>query len=150
MELKVPPPLVALLVCLAMWGAAQLLPLAQLRFGGRNVVALALICIAIGFSSSGVLAFRKARTTVDPRYPHKASQLVDGGVYRLSRNPMYVGLLCALGAWSVYLGNPLNLLWLPLYMWYITRFQIKPEEAALQGLFGADDDAYCARVRRWL
>ena len=145
-----PPPLVALVLCVLMWGVMRLMPLAQIQSGGRNLLALLLICVAIGFSSSGVLAFRSARTTVDPRYPHKASQLVDGGVYRFSRNPMYVGLLCALGAWAVYLGNPYNLLALPFYVWFITRFQIKPEETALRTLFGEAFEAYCARVRRWL
>ena len=91
-----------------------------------------------------------AATTVDPRDPGKATRLVAGGVYRLSRNPMYLGLLCTMTAWAVYLGSPWSLLILPIYVWYITRFQILPEEAALHRLFGASYVAYCARVRRWI
>ena len=72
----------------------------------QGLLALVLVCLGIGVSVSGMLAFRAARTTVDPRNPGKATQLVAGGIYRLSRNPMYVGLLCTITAWAIYLGSP--------------------------------------------
>jgi protein-S-isoprenylcysteine O-methyltransferase Ste14 len=132
------------------WGIDRLLPWGRVHFEAQNLLALGLVCLGIGFSSSGMLAFRAARTTVDPRDPGKATHLVAAGVYRLSRNPMYVGLLCTLSAWAVYLGGPWGLPALPFFVWYITRFQILPEEAALHRLFGASYTAYCARVRRWI
>ena len=150
MELKLPPPLVALLLCALMWGIDLLLPAGRVQAEVQSVIALALVCVGIGFSLSAVLMFRAAHTTVDPRAPGKATQLVAGGVYRLSRNPMYLGLLCTMTAWAVYLGSPWALPVLPIYVWYITRFQILPEEVALHRLFGASYVAYCARVRRWI
>lgn len=150
MELKVPPPLVALALCMLMWAVAQVLPGMEMAFPGRNLLALLMICTAMAFSGSGILAFRKAQTTVDPRYPHKASRLVNRGIYRITRNPMYVGMFWAISAWAIHLANPLNVLALPLYVWFITRYQIRPEEAALRHLFGIEYESYCARVRRWL
>lgn len=150
MELKLPPPLVALLLCALMWSIDFLVPVGRVQAEGQAVIALALVCVGIGFSLSAMLVFREARTTVDPRDPGKATQLVASGVYRLSRNPMYLGMLCTMTAWAVYLGSPWGLPLLPIYVWYITRFQILPEEVALHRLFGASYVAYCARVRRWI
>ena len=82
--------------------------------------------------------------------PGASSVVVTGGVYRLTRNPMYVGLVLLLWGWSVYLGSPWAWLGPLLFVGYVTRFQIVPEERALTRLFGADYVAYCAKVRRWL
>ncbi len=92
-----------------MWGIDHALPVGRVQAEVQGLLALVLVCLGIGVSVSGMLAFRAARTTVDPRNPGKATQLVAGGVYRLSRNPMYVGLLCTITAWAVYLGSPWGL-----------------------------------------
>ena len=97
-----------------------------------------------------VFAFLRARTTVTPLKPEKASTLVVSGLYRVSRNPMYLGMLILLIGWTLWLGNPASLLLLPVFVIYVTVFQIKPEEAALSEKFGSDFDAYRRRVRRWL
>ena len=78
------------------------------------------------------------------------TQLVTSGVYRYTRNPMYLGMACLLLAWAVYLQNPLALLGVPLFMAYITQFQIKPEERMLVKLFGDAFIRYRQQVRRWL
>jgi protein-S-isoprenylcysteine O-methyltransferase Ste14 len=150
METRVPPPLVALLFGALMWGADRALPVARLGFTGQEPLAWLLLGAGIGVTLSGMLAFRAARTTVDPIHPERASQLVVNGIYRFTRNPMYLGLLLDLGAWAVYLGQPAVLLALPLWVLYIDRFQIRPEEAAMHRLFGAAYSAYCLRVRRWI
>jgi protein-S-isoprenylcysteine O-methyltransferase Ste14 len=150
MENKVPPPLVALVLGALMWGADRGLPTARLEFTAREPFALLLLATGIGFSLAGILAFRAARTTIDPLHPERASQLVVNGIYRLTRNPMYLGLLSVLAAWAVYLGQPVALLALPLWVAWIGRFQIRPEEAAMHRLFGAAYSAYCLRVRRWI
>lgn len=97
-----------------------------------------------------ILAFRKAKTTVNPVRPENTSTLVDSGIYSLSRNPMYLGLLLLLSALSVYLGSTLALLMLPMFIWYLNTFQIKPEESMLLQHFGYDYSEYCQRVRRWI
>ncbi|MEB0160908.1 isoprenylcysteine carboxylmethyltransferase family protein, partial [Pseudomonas sp. AH2 (2023)] len=91
----------------------------------------------------------RSRTTVNPLRPDKAAALVSGGVYRVTRNPMYVGMMLLLVAWAVYLDSAWVLAGPVAFVAYITRFQIAPEERVLRAKF-ADFDAYAARVRRWL
>lgn len=107
---------------------------------------------AIGafFCVSGLVSFKLARTTVNPMTPEKASALVDSGMYRVSRNPMYVGFGFFLLAWSVYLESLLTVIGIVVFVLYMNRFQIKPEERALKQLFGEEFTHYCASVRRWL
>jgi protein-S-isoprenylcysteine O-methyltransferase Ste14 len=87
---------------------------------------------------------------VDPHKPEKASSLVTSGVYRITRNPMYVALGLALGAWGIRLGSLLSMAGVVLFMLYITRFQIIPEERVMKEKFGEQFEAYQSRVRRWL
>jgi protein-S-isoprenylcysteine O-methyltransferase Ste14 len=149
LELKVPPPVVALCLALLMWFAPSPgqpeAPL-QVRIGA----ALVLVLIGQSISIAGMVAFRRARTTINPTKASAASSLVTTGVYRFTRNPMYLGLLLTLLAWAVFLFNPVALLFVPIFVLYINRFQIKPEEQVLSSLFGAEYMAYKGQVRRWL
>lgn len=149
LELKIPPPLVALLTAAAMWGFSSTgrieLPIA-LRIGVGLVAALA----GFGIAISGVIAFRRAHTTVSPLKPETASRLVTSGVYRFTRNPMYLGLCVVLTAWAFVLSSALLLLGPLAFILYITRFQIVPEERMLSRLFGDAFADYQARVRRWI
>jgi protein-S-isoprenylcysteine O-methyltransferase Ste14 len=112
--------------------------------------AITLAIIGIGFALVGVLSFRRHRTTINPLHPEKTSRLVTGGVYRISRNPMYVGMALLLLAWAVYLESPAALLGPIAFIAYITRFQIIPEEILLAQHFAEEFSAYRQRVRRWL
>ena len=152
LELKIPPPLVAAAVAGCMYAAAVLLPAPVLALppGVRVGMALALAAVGAGFDVAGLWAFRKARTTVNPLTPHRSVAVVSTGVYRLTRNPMYLGLALILLGLAVYLASPWALLGPLVFAAYITRFQIVPEERALQTRFGAAYTAYRARVRRWL
>lgn len=150
LELKIPPPLVAILVGSAMWGVSLMAPGIEAPAALRTAVVVALVLIGAGFELSGILAFRRAKTTVNPLRPDTSSRLVSSGVYRLTRNPMYVGLVFMLLAWATYLSSVWALLGLPVFVLYLTRFQIKPEERALTTRFGSDYLDYQARVRRWL
>lgn len=150
LELKVPPLLVVLCLALLMGFTPWLTPPWDTPFGLRAGLALALACAGLGISVAGVLSFRRARTTVNPVQPQAASALVSGGVYRFTRNPMYLGFLLTLLAWAVALSNPLAWLGAPLFVLYMNRFQITPEERVLLSLFGAEYAAYQRSVRRWL
>ena len=150
LELKIPPPVVALLMALGMWGIARYVPAWEAPDRVRQALAIALAAIGAGFDLAGLVAFRRARTTINPMKPRSASSLVDSGVYRVTRNPMYVGLVFFLCAWAAYLWSPWALLGPVAFAAYISRFQIAPEERALSTLFGAEYSAYMARVRRWL
>ena len=150
LDVKIPPPAVAAAIAVAMWATSRLAPLLQIPSALRLATAAAILLVGIGFSAGGVLAFRRARTTLNPTKPEQASSLVRSGVYRVTRNPMYVGLLCVLVAWAVFLSSAWALLGPVVYVLYIGRFQIAPEERALATLFGSEFSDYRAKVRRWL
>ena len=149
LELKVPPPAVALVAALAMWwvsryGVQEGGPLLW-RIGG----ALGFAAIGAAFDVAGILAFRRAKTTVNPMRPEKSAALVCAGVYSITRNPMYVGMVFILLAWAAYLASPWALFGPLAFAAYITRFQIKPEERALAARFGDEFAVYQSQVRRW-
>ena len=150
LEHRIPPPLVMLLTAFAMWQFARLLPRVEVDDPVRLVLAAMFLIDAVFCCLAGVYCFRRAHTTVDPLHPDKASRLVTGGIYRVSRNPMYLGFALLLLAWAVFLASPWMLLGVPAFMLYLGRFQIQPEERALEQLFGQEFRDYRARVRRWL
>ncbi len=102
------------------------------------------------FCFSGVLEFRRHKTTVDPRYPDNVSKFVDSGIYTLSRNPMYVGFALILISIVFFLSSPVLLLGVIAFVMYMNRFQIEPEEVHLSEAFGERYEAYKQKVRRWL
>ena len=149
LELLIPPPLVALLVGAAMWGGSLVAPLV----GAPSFcvpVAMAIAIAGLAVSTAGRLAFRSAKTTANPLKPQAATSLVVAGIYRVTRNPMYVGLALVLVGWAVFLWSAWALLWPLVFVAYIARFQIAPEERALAVLFGEEYSAYKSRVRPWL
>lgn len=150
LELKIPPPVVALLVAAVMWGISLVTPSADVPVPIRVIAAIAIALAGLATAVSGVVAFRRAKTTTNPLKPETASSLVVSGVYRLTRNPMYVGLALVLLAWALFLSCIWALLGLLAFILYMTRFQIIPEERVLAGMFGAAYTAYQAKVRRWL
>ena len=150
LEVKVPPPAVALLFGLLMWLASSVIAPVEVPFGTRVGVALVLACVGLTFGCAAMLSFVRAKTTMNPTKPSATSSLVTGDVFRFTRNPMYLSLLLYLLAWAAYLSNWLALLLVPVFVLYINELQIKPEERALSALFGAEFASYKARVRRWL
>jgi protein-S-isoprenylcysteine O-methyltransferase Ste14 len=150
LEHRIPPPVVALLALPFMWLLSTLLPRVDASASIRVTLSICLAAIGVGFSITGALAFRRAKTTVNPLRPESASTLVTTGVYRITRNPMYVGLMLALLGWAVFLASPLSLVGPVLFIAYINRFQIKPEEAVLRAKFGSVYEQYKSTVRRWL
>lgn len=150
LELKIPPPLVALIIAVTMWIARNVAPTLELSPATRIVAAGVVAVIGGYFSIAGTIAFRRARTTVNPLKPERASSLVTSGVYRITRNPMYVALALLLVAWGFYLSAPALLAGSALFVLYVTRFQIQPEERVLRRMFGNEYTSYTQRVRRWL
>lgn len=150
LETRIPPPALALLHAGAMWLAADRWPTPALAWPGRVWLVGVLVLVGLSFDLSGLIRFVKARTTINPMRPQKTSALVTTGVYRLTRNPMYVGMLCLLTAWGLWLAHPAALVALPSFVLLMNRLQIGPEERMLAGLFGEDYAAYTRAVRRWL
>lgn len=150
LELRIPPPVVAALFAVAMWGISLAAPPIDMPRSIR-IGAAAILAIAGGvFVIWGLIAFHLARTTVNPMKPEATSSLVRSGVYRFSRNPMYVGLLFVLVGWAVYLACTWSLIGPVAFVLYMNRLQIAPEERALSALFGAGYADYASKVRRWL
>jgi protein-S-isoprenylcysteine O-methyltransferase Ste14 len=150
LELKIPPVAVVLLAGLIMWLVAAALPSLAFPFPYQIVLALVFAAAGILVAVLGVGSFVRAGTTVDPTRPQGATSLVDDGIYRLTRNPMYLGFLALLVGWGVFLAHAVALAMIPLFVIYMDRFQIRPEERALLAKFGEDFSAYQRRVRRWL
>lgn len=150
LELKVPPLLLVAITAFAMWLSAVALPGLSSSHAYRVPVAVVILLAGLAIAVLGVLSFRSARTTVNPLNPASTSSLVTTGVYRWTRNPMYLGFLLMLIAWGVWLSNVTAIAWVVLFAWYLQRFQIVPEERILRALFGAQFDEYARNVRRWL
>lgn len=150
LELKIPPVAVALITAAGMWCAARAVPVCDVPFPGHVLVS-GMVAAAGGLIALlGVVSFSRAGTTVNPMKPGSSSSLVVTGIYAVTRNPMYLGLLLVLLAWAIYLTNVLTVLFLPGFVWYMGRYQIEPEERALASLFGPEFTAYAAKVRRWI
>ena len=150
MNLLLPPPVVLALIAAAMWGIDRGLDTGRIAFTGQAPLAVALLAAGGGLMVAAAASMFAARTTINPMKPARASKLVTGGVFRWSRNPIYLGDLLILAALAVWLGQIVNLALLPAFVAYIGRFQIRAEERALAARFGAEYAAYRARVRRWL
>jgi protein-S-isoprenylcysteine O-methyltransferase Ste14 len=151
LETRVPPVVVFLVCGLLAWWPASSWPLgvalpAQVRWGVAALLAILAALVGV----AALAAFREAKTSVNPLDPDAASTLVEQGIYRRSRNPMYLTLLLVLLAWAALLGQPAALLGPLLFVAWMNRFQIRPEEHALERKFGAAFHAYRRRVRRWL
>lgn len=150
LETRIPPPVVGLITGLLAWLASSAFAPTSLPSSIRLTAAILLLVVGLVVAGAGVRTVARARTTVNPLKPETTTALVTHGVYDRTRNPMYLGMATVVLAWSAWLGTLAGLIGMPLFVLYINRFQIVPEERALSRLFGADFAAYRARVRRWL
>ena len=150
LELKIPPVILVLVTASLMWTLAVAVPSLGFTLLASLLAALVFAAIGVAFALLGVLEFRSAGTTVDPRVPDQSVSLVVRGVYRISRNPMYVGFLLVLIAWGIFLSNLASLALLPVFVVYMNRFQIVPEERHMREKFGEAYRQYEAEVRRWV
>jgi protein-S-isoprenylcysteine O-methyltransferase Ste14 len=150
LELKIPPPIIAVLIAIAMWGISLITPLLAVPRNYLIPLAIAIALIGGAFAIAGNISFHQVKTTVNPMRPESASSLVCSGVYKFTRNPMYLGMLIVLVAWAIFLSSPGALLGLLAFFFYIDRFQIAPEERVLSRLFGNDYATYQTKVRRWV
>ena len=150
LELKIPPPIVALLVGIAMWKIASVLPSLDVPLVIRKVIAGVILLVGAAIAFPGFVALIRARTTFNSMKPKATSSLVTGGIYRFTRNPMYVSVLLILVAWAIFLSSAWALVGPVAFVLYMNRFQIKPEERALAAMFGTAYAEYKGRVHRWL
>ncbi|MBL8296582.1 MAG: isoprenylcysteine carboxylmethyltransferase family protein [Bryobacterales bacterium] len=150
LELMAPPVALGMIAAALMWAASSAIPVFRVMIPANTVSSASLALLGALTCLAGVVSFRRAKTTVNPMKPDATSSLVVSGVYRYTRNPMYLGFLLILLGWAAFLSNVLALVVLPAFVLYMNRFQIAPEERVLASLFADDYAAYRARVRRWL
>ncbi|WP_318459735.1 methyltransferase family protein [Photobacterium leiognathi] len=149
MSLCVPPPILLLLSILGMYLLSRFYPVMTFDFDGKSLLISMLCFIGVIPGFTAIIAFAKANTTIDPRYPQKTSRLVTTGIYRFTRNPMYLGLVFFLFAAAFYFSALSCFVVVPVFIWVMNNFQIEPEEAVLLAMFGEDYQHYCQTVRRW-
>ena len=150
LALCVPPLAVGVIAATLGWIAARACPTLTVGHPARPWVAAILVAAGICCSLGGVISFRRARTIVNPLTPEAATTLVRSGVYRFTRNPMYLGFLLFLMADIVWLANAAAFVAAPAFVLYLNRFQILPEEHALRHRFGPTYLSYATQVRRWI
>lgn len=150
LETAIPPPLIALVCGLMVWGIALVWPAGGPAAGARLYAAIGLFVAGIAIDLMALRPFLGARTTIHPLRPERTTALVTTGLYRFSRNPMYVGQALALAGFTLWLGHPAGIAAVAAFVAYITRFQIIPEERVLAAKFPEEFAAWQARVRRWL
>jgi len=149
-KLRIPPPIVMLLAAASMWALHHWLPLAHWIATPWNQLGFLAGGAGVAIDVAAFRRFSQLRTTVNPMDPSKATRLVTDGIFRISRNPMYLGLLLLLIGWALWLGSASAWLIPPLFVLMITWLQIVPEEQALGRLFGEQYLAYRQSVARWI
>lgn len=150
LELKIPPVAFFLICAAAMWTMSAAFPSLAVPAAGRLVASTIFALTGVSIALAGVFAFRRHNTTTNPMTPDATKSVVRDGIYRFTRNPMYLGLALVLAGWATFLADTAAFLLLPVFIAYMTRFQIRPEERVLLANFGADYVAYMSDVRRWI
>lgn len=144
---KVPPPIIAAVFLALIYLTRSV---ANVQFPFQGYIAAVFLLAAISVMILGVREFRRLQTTVNPLKPDTATTLATNGVFKVSRNPMYLGLLGILIAGSVFFGASTAVVLVPLFVIYMNVFQISSEEEAMAKLFENDFKEYRSKVRRWI
>lgn len=149
LSLTIPPVIVLLLFSLLMWGISLISPDFFVEWQLRWSMAVAIALTGILISLTGIVQFRKAKTTIHPMTPAETSAIVTSGIYSYTRNPMYLGMFLMLIGWGFYLMNPFSILFSFAFIGYMNRYQIIPEEQILVSKFGEEYTQYKQSVARW-
>lgn len=150
MELKVIPIVQVIIAMALMFAIQSTIPTFAYTLQVSNYISITLLSVAIIIGFLAIYSFRKHQTTVNPSKPESSSKVVNTGIYQLSRNPMYLAMLLALISYGLYLENMVSFIICGIFVWYISKFQIRPEERMLTKIFGAEYTHYQQQVRRWL
>ena len=150
MKTKIPPPVYMLIAGALMWSVARSSFALSIDVPCEQYLAAIVALSAIAIDATAIWHFRQSKTTINPLHPTKSSSLVTHGIYRYTRNPMYVGMLLLLVAWALLLESVASLLVVPAFVLTLTKMQIRPEEEAMKALFPGEYENYCRRVRRWI
>ena len=148
MNNKIPPPIVTLVFGLAIYFSKPLFP--DFSSVILNVLSLLLIIVGPLTLISAARSFKVQETTINPINIDKATSLVVSGVFKYSRNPMYLGMVLILLSISFKFNLIGGIVFTMLFAGYITKFQIIPEEIVMNKLFGDEFEKYKNKTRRWI
>ena len=148
MNNKIPPPIITLICGLGIYFSRPLFP--KYNFISVNIIAASFLLLGIIMLITAVLSFKRQSTTVSPLQPEKVSYLVVSGIFKYSRNPMYLGMLLILISMTIKFNFVGGILIIFAFITFITKFQIIPEETALEKLFGKEFTLYKKKTKRWI
>ena len=150
MNIRIPPPIYMIVFGVLMWFVSRSSYALIVDIPFRKTAAGILFLAAIAIDVIAIRQFNASSTTINPYRANKSSALVTHGIYRYTRNPMYVGMLLMLCGWGLILESVSNILLIAAFVITITLAQIRHEEEALESLFPDDFEAYRRKVRRWI
>ena len=151
MHLRIPPPIVALIGVLLIFLSKDYILILYLHPYLQNTLSILFLVIGFVIILSATKEFKKSNKTVNPMKPETSTSLVTSGIFKYTRNPMYLGLSSILLASCFYFSSLLGIIvYVPFFILYITVFQIIPEEEVMKSLFNDEYLDYCSKVRRWI
>ncbi len=145
---KVPPPVVALAFGLLINYTKDEFP--TIHIGMEKILGSVLIISGLIVIASAIVLFKKNKTTVTPLNPSRSTKLITGGIYKYSRNPMYLGLLMIVISTTIFYLNIFSITTPIIFYFWINKFQIKREEIFLTEKFGKEYLLYKTKTRRWI
>ena len=148
MKTKIPPPFIALICILINYLSTYLIN--PIKFPSTEIIGGLILFLGVATSMLATLLFRKDKTTVNPMNPEETTTLVTTGIFSVTRNPMYLGSFLSISSTVLFFGSWFGIIILMFFVWFITKFQIIPEEEAIEKLFGNKYDEYRQNVRRWI
>ena len=148
MKTKIAPPIIALICIVINYLSTYLIN--PIKFPNIEIIGGLILLLGVVTAVLATLLFKKDKTTVNPRDPEKTTTLVTNGIFSITRNPMYLGLFLSISSTILFFGSWFGIIILMFFVWYINKFQIIPEEEAMEKLFGNKYSEYRQKVRRWI
>jgi protein-S-isoprenylcysteine O-methyltransferase Ste14 len=148
MKTKIPPPIIALICIVINYLSTYLIN--PIKFPNIEIIGGLILLLGVATAMLATLLFKKDKTTVNPMNPEETTTLVTTGIFSITRNPMYLGLFLSISSTILFFGSWFGIIILMFFVWYINKFQIIPEEEAMEKLFGNKYDEYRQNVRRWI
>jgi protein-S-isoprenylcysteine O-methyltransferase Ste14 len=148
MKTKIPPPIIALTCIVINYLSTYLIN--PIKFANIEIIGILILLVGLVTAMLAIFLFKKVKTTVNPINPEEATTLVTTGIFSVTRNPMYLGLFFVICSTVFFFGSWCGIIILTLFVWYINKFQIIPEEEAMEKLFGDKYNEYRQNVRRWI
>ena len=146
--IKIPPPILVMILVSSNYFSSKKIDLIHLP--NQDLISIIILLIGILILINPIFKFIKSKTTIDPIKFKKVNKLIISGIYKYSRNPMYLGLLMIVISTSIFFLNILSITTPFLFYCWINRFQIKREEIFLTEKFGEEYMSYKIKTRRWI